>query len=192
MPITAGYHKIKTTSGKYLTLLSAGGCLTAESSTGATNQTWDVQPAGSSTYTIRNTGYDTSTYAYSAGQSASPVYGSTSSVEWIIINRNGSNIFLPASDDALAWTVEENNGNSRQHFIIDDMFVNMKIMFCDNRGDMSIKVTAWASSCEWWLCWFRDRLFHEQYQEHEKLTHFLRNDSQHRDDSVERHAGICG
>ncbi|KAF9236889.1 hypothetical protein BU15DRAFT_63610 [Melanogaster broomeanus] len=128
MSITAGYHKIKTSSGKYLTLLSQTGNVTAQTSNGATNQTWDVQPAGSSTYTIRNTGYDTSTYAYSAGQNGSAVTGSTSSLEWSIVTSNGNYFFLPGSDNSLAWNVQDDgsvklNGkqltNSGQQFTID-------------------------------------------------------------------------
>jgi len=127
MSVTAGYHKIKTSSGKYLTLLSQTGNVTAQTASGATNQTWDVQPAGSSTYTIRNTGYDTSTYAYSAGQNGSAVNGSTSSLEWSIVVSSGNYFFLPASDSSLAWNVGDNNGvtltgkqltNSSQQFTV--------------------------------------------------------------------------
>ncbi|KAF9236890.1 hypothetical protein BU15DRAFT_63611 [Melanogaster broomeanus] len=135
MSITAGYHKIKTSSGKYLTLLSQTGNVTAQTSNGATNQTWDVQPAGSSTYTIRNTGYDTSTYAYSAGQNGSAVTGSTSSLEWSIVTSNGNYFFLPGSDNSLAWNVQDDgsvklNGkqltNSGQQFTIDNWAMSLQ------------------------------------------------------------------
>ncbi|KAF9236892.1 hypothetical protein BU15DRAFT_63613 [Melanogaster broomeanus] len=128
MSITAGYHKIKTSSGKYLTLLGAAGNVTAQTASGATNQTWDVQPAGASTYTIRNVGYDTSTYAYSAGQNGSAVTGSTSSLEWSIVNSSGNYFFLPGSDSSLAWNVQDDNSvklsgkqltNSGQQFTIE-------------------------------------------------------------------------
>ncbi|KAF9236888.1 hypothetical protein BU15DRAFT_63609 [Melanogaster broomeanus] len=127
MSVTAGYHKIKTSSGKYLTLLSQTGNVTAQTASGATNQTWDVQPAGSSTYTVRNTGYDASTYAYSAGQNGSAVNGSTSSLEWSIVVSSGNYFFMPASDSSLAWNVGDNNGvtltgkqltNSSQQFTV--------------------------------------------------------------------------
>jgi len=128
MSITPGYHKIRTSSGKYLTLLSQSGNVTAQTSNGATNQTWNIQLAGSSTYTLRNIGYDLATYAYSAGQSGSAVVGSTSSYEWSIVVSSGNYFILPASDSSLACTVDDANTvklngkqlqNSQQQFTIE-------------------------------------------------------------------------
>ncbi|KAF9236894.1 hypothetical protein BU15DRAFT_76496 [Melanogaster broomeanus] len=128
MSITPGYHKIKASSGKYLTLQSQSGNVTVQSANGATNQTWDVQPAGASTYTIRNTGYDLTTYAYSDGQNGAAVVGSTNSVEWSTVVSNGNYFFLPSSDSSLAWNVNDANtvklsgkqlANSTQQFTIE-------------------------------------------------------------------------
>ncbi|KAF9236896.1 hypothetical protein BU15DRAFT_76498 [Melanogaster broomeanus] len=128
MSITPGFHKIKASSGKYLTLLGLTCNVTAETANGARNQTWDVQPAGSSTCTIRNTGYDVNTYAYSTGQSGCAVVGSASSCEWSIVTSNGNYFILPASDSSIAWNVEDDNAvkltgkqlqNTRQQFMLE-------------------------------------------------------------------------
>ena len=44
MSIPPGYHKIKTHSGKYLTLLTQGGIVTAMPATGASNQIVRAEP----------------------------------------------------------------------------------------------------------------------------------------------------
>ncbi|KAF9245612.1 hypothetical protein BU15DRAFT_70684 [Melanogaster broomeanus] len=49
-------RKIKTSSGKYLTLHSQSGNVTAQTADETTNQAWTLQSAGASAYTIRNSG----------------------------------------------------------------------------------------------------------------------------------------
>lgn len=127
MSVSAGYHKIKTSSGKYLTLLTQNGTLTATTANGATNQTWNFQPSGSN-WTISNTGYNMTTYAYSNGQSAAPVSGNTLSTEWTIVPNSGTFSIQLGSNSGNAWSVGSNDQvtlagtqlqNSGQQFTIE-------------------------------------------------------------------------
>ncbi|KAG1877914.1 hypothetical protein DFJ58DRAFT_740513 [Suillus subalutaceus] len=108
MSISAGYHKIKTSSGKYLTLLSQNGTVTAATATGATNQTWNFQPSGNN-WTITNTGYNLTTYAYSNGQSAASVSGNTLSTEWALVPNSGVYSIQLGSNSSNAWAVGSND-----------------------------------------------------------------------------------
>ncbi|KAI9567729.1 hypothetical protein HD554DRAFT_2314702 [Boletus coccyginus] len=107
MSISPGYHKITTSSGKYLTLLTQTGTLTAAPDNGATNQTWDFQPSGNN-WTIRNTGYNLTSYAYSNGQDAASVSGNTLSTEWFIVPNAGNYSIQLGSNTSLAWNVGSN------------------------------------------------------------------------------------
>ncbi|KAG2117630.1 hypothetical protein BD769DRAFT_1641886 [Suillus cothurnatus] len=117
MSVTPGYHKIKTSSGKYLTLSTQNGTVTAMTASGATNQTWNFQPSGSN-WTITNTGYTLTTYAYSAGQSSSTVSGNTLSTEWNIVPNSGNYSFQLGSNTSFAWSVGTNDQVRDDHLCL--------------------------------------------------------------------------
>jgi len=75
---------------------------------GATFQTWNFKPSGS-IWTITNTGYTLTTYAYSAGQAASTVSGNTLSTEWTIVPNSGNYSFQLGSNASFAWSVGTND-----------------------------------------------------------------------------------
>ncbi|KAI9458784.1 hypothetical protein HD554DRAFT_2317093, partial [Boletus coccyginus] len=106
--ISSGNHKIKTSSGNYVTLLPQSGTLIAVPDNGATNQIWDFQPSGNN-WIIKNTGYDCLTiYAYSCGRDAASLSGDTLTTEWFILPNAGNYSILLGVDTSLAWNVRPN------------------------------------------------------------------------------------
>ncbi|KAG2117685.1 hypothetical protein BD769DRAFT_1390802 [Suillus cothurnatus] len=95
-----------------LTLSTWNGTVTAMTASGATNQTvfawWNFQPSGNN-WTITNTSYTLTTYAYSAGQSSSMVSGNALSTEWNIIPNSSNYSFQLGSNNSFAWSVSTND-----------------------------------------------------------------------------------
>ncbi|KAF8550247.1 hypothetical protein OG21DRAFT_1487915 [Imleria badia] len=102
-----GYHRIRTSNGAYLTLLAQNDTLTAQPDSPDTNQIWDFQRVGNN-WTIRNTGYAATIYAFSGGLVAAPVSGNAAATLWALFPNNGVFSIQLGDNFGNAWEVGAN------------------------------------------------------------------------------------
>ncbi|KIK76946.1 hypothetical protein PAXRUDRAFT_835162 [Paxillus rubicundulus Ve08.2h10] len=102
-------QRIMTSDGRFLTLLTKEGPVTAEADNLAFNQIWDI-PTLTSTYsTIQNTGYATPRPFVNHGVDG--IIGGQAPLAWTIIS-SGGNIFIQQVGSNLTWTIAPGIGNA--------------------------------------------------------------------------------
>ncbi|KIJ09375.1 hypothetical protein PAXINDRAFT_172504 [Paxillus involutus ATCC 200175] len=99
--------KIRTSDGRFLTLLTGGGPVIAEADNpGALNQIWDIPGLDVEESTIQNLGYPRPQPFAVLDGTGSTVVGGQPSIDWKIISEDGSNFNIrnKVSSD-LTWTI---------------------------------------------------------------------------------------
>ncbi|KAF9236010.1 hypothetical protein BU15DRAFT_77417 [Melanogaster broomeanus] len=96
-------QRIMTSDGRYLTLLTKEGPVTAEADNLAFNQIWDIPTLASAYSTIQNLGYATPKPFANLG--ADGIIGGQVPLAWTIVS-SGGNIFIQQVGSDLTWTVE--------------------------------------------------------------------------------------
>ncbi|KIK76949.1 hypothetical protein PAXRUDRAFT_835165 [Paxillus rubicundulus Ve08.2h10] len=106
------YKKIGTSDGRFLTLLTGGGPVTAEADNpGALNQIWGIPDLNGEDSTIQNLGYPRPQPFAVLDPAGSTVVGGHPSIDWKINSEDGSNFNIHKVGSDLTWTIAPGVGS---------------------------------------------------------------------------------
>jgi len=96
-----------TSSSQYATLAAntQGEVVKGEMKTGSNKQKWFVEELDNGNFTLTNTGYDTTTYAFVKAASGQSVTHSTSATQWKITELDPGTYRIAVS--SFAWSLED-------------------------------------------------------------------------------------
>ncbi|KIJ09377.1 hypothetical protein PAXINDRAFT_102261 [Paxillus involutus ATCC 200175] len=104
-------QRIMTSDGRFLTLLTKEGPVTAEADNLAFNQIWDIPTLSSPYSTIQNLGYATPKPYAGLDADGITIVGGQVPLAWNIIS-SGGNTFIQKVGSNLAWTIESGIGST--------------------------------------------------------------------------------